>query len=47
MNNESVVDILEEELDEETLARMPGWFKLLRDNYGKNSVRATQTKIHG
>ena len=45
MNNESVIDILEEEIDEETLYRMPGWFKLLRDNYGKNSGTA-QTKVH-
>ena len=46
MNNESVIDILEDEIDEETLYRMPLWFKLLRGNYGKNNNRTAPTKIH-
>jgi len=31
MDKEEVMDILIEEIDEEILARMPEWFKILRD----------------
>ncbi len=33
MSNENPFEILEEELNEEVLSRMPQWFRILRDNY--------------
>jgi hypothetical protein len=31
--DESIASILTEEMDEETLSRMPLWFRILRDGY--------------
>lgn len=33
MSNENPIEILEEELNEEVLSRMPQWFRILREKY--------------
>ena len=35
MADENTLKILTDEIDEEILSRMPLWFRILRDNYGK------------
>jgi len=37
MKHENRKNILIEELDEEILDKMPKWFKVLRDAYGRKS----------
>jgi hypothetical protein len=35
--DDNVIRILSEEIDEETLSKMPLWFRILRDNYQKRA----------
>jgi len=35
LNEKEVASILAEEIDEDILKKMPKWFKILRESYGK------------
>ena len=37
--DEDIVSVLTEDLDEETLSKMPSWFRALREGYRKASLR--------
>jgi hypothetical protein len=37
--DENIASILTEEVDEETLSKMPLWFRMLREGYRKAPIR--------
>jgi hypothetical protein len=37
--NENIASILTEEIDEETLSKMPLWFRIIREGYRKTPVK--------
>lgn len=38
MFGDKIIDVLEREIDEEILGKMPIWFKLLYKNYKKRKI---------